>query len=490
MNKKNLLGIILGITMAILGSFVWAGEAKADEGKLFYVSQRGDPAHVGTSEQFPTTLEHAIDQIDDDDTNTSATIQLQGGEEVTCNSMVEYGSKIVTLDLNGQTLRFTPSGSQSEVGIIFSGELRIINSSTYDGGTIISNNSSSPIFSILGYNSKLVIGTEDNSGEIKLETEYADNCQHGIISTEGTVYYNVKFVGGNITLNSASGKIFEQKNNAACTVDVGDHALVTTTVADASSDTISLENVTFAEDVAIKEPQRIDKVFADGAMGSSELDPSILYDCNKTPAKQFILVKGPTVSFVADGGKYYLNDTGHIVSYFAGFKSGTTNKLPENKFTRNHYVFNGWKDETSGAFYTDKQEVTFDSADDLTLTAQWTPVEYTLTYDYQGGHLPEGKTNPTTYTIQSKNFKLNNPVKDGGFIFLGWRMDSKTYSDSSPYDSEVIISEGTTGNKTLTAYWGKPSTYQVKFDANGGSTGPRADLYDNPQTMTNDKTAN
>jgi hypothetical protein len=42
------------------------------------------------------------------------------------------------------------------------------------------------------------------------------------------------------------------------------------------------------------------------------------------------------------------------------------------------------------------------SVENRSYTATWTPTTYTLTYDLAGGALPEGKTNPETYNIESE----------------------------------------------------------------------------------------
>lgn len=56
--------------------------------------------------------------------------------------------------------------------------------------------------------------------------------------------------------------------------------------------------------------------------------------------------------------------------------SSTAVALSANTFSRTNYDFAGWKDENGNA-YTDGQEITL--AEDIVLTAQWTPKEYTVT---------------------------------------------------------------------------------------------------------------
>ena len=55
--------------------------------------------------------------------------------------------------------------------------------------------------------------------------------------------------------------------------------------------------------------------------------------------------------------------------------------------------------------------------------------------------MPEGKTNPEKYTIETESFKLAIPTKTG-YEFIGW-----TESNGEEAEKEVTIEKGTTGNK-------------------------------------------
>ena len=74
------------------------------------------------------------------------------------------------------------------------------------------------------------------------------------------------------------------------------------------------------------------------------------------------------------------------------------------------------------------------------------PVEvYSITYNYNGGVLPEGVINPESYDEASDTIILNNPKKEG-YSFEGW-----TGSNGDTPERVVKIEKGTTGNKTYTA---------------------------------------
>ena len=86
---------------------------------------------------------------------------------------------------------------------------------------------------------------------------------------------------------------------------------------------------------------------------------------------------------------------------------------------------------------------TMPSADIDNITAEYTPVNYTITYDFDGG---------TAYYIDSYNcetptFILINPTRTG-YHFDGW-----TGSNGDTPETTVTISPGGYGNLTYTAHW-------------------------------------
>jgi len=74
----------------------------------------------------------------------------------------------------------------------------------------------------------------------------------------------------------------------------------------------------------------------------------------------------------------------------------------------------------------------------------WTPVNYTISYELDGGSVSEA--NPTQYTAADA-FTLNNPTKED-CEFLGWNG-----SNGMVPQTEITIVKGSTGNRTYTANW-------------------------------------
>lgn len=129
------------------------------------------------------------------------------------------------------------------------------------------------------------------------------------------------------------------------------------------------------------------------------------------------------------------------------------------------YKFTGWyqKAEDIGK----KGEVTklFDKT--WVLYGDYTPVEYTITYDYRDKDIQNKKLYPEnaeTYTIED-TVVLNPITKNGMFgkTFLEWRCD---LNKDGVAEKITEIPDGTTGNLTVYAYWNYPVSYTV-YDEDG-----------------------
>ena len=126
--------------------------------------------------------------------------------------------------------------------------------------------------------------------------------------------------------------------------------------------------------------------------------------------------------------------------------------------TREGYTFTGW-DKTIPATMP---------AGDMTITAQWTVNQYTITYDLDGG-TAEG--NPDTYTVETDAFTLKNPTRPG-HTFTGWSGTGLTGEDNLT----LTIPKGSTGNRSYTAHWSL-NTYSITYDLNGGTASGNPTSY-------------
>ncbi len=126
--------------------------------------------------------------------------------------------------------------------------------------------------------------------------------------------------------------------------------------------------------------------------------------------------------------------------------------------TREGYTFTGW-DKTIPATMP---------AGDMTITAQWTVNQYTITYDLDGG---KAEGNPDTYTVETDAFTLKNPTRPG-YTFTGWSGTGLTGEDNLT----VTIPKGSTGNRSYTAHWSL-NTYSITYDLNGGTASGNPTSY-------------
>ncbi len=111
--------------------------------------------------------------------------------------------------------------------------------------------------------------------------------------------------------------------------------------------------------------------------------------------------------------------------------------------TKNGYTFDGWY---ADANLTQKVE-TFDVnwAKDVTLYAKFTVVNYTISYNLDGGTAQDA---PTTYNVEDQ-ITLVNAVKEG-YTFDGWYMDADYTQAVQAFD----------------ATWAKDVTLYAKFTKN------------------------
>jgi uncharacterized repeat protein (TIGR02543 family) len=93
--------------------------------------------------------------------------------------------------------------------------------------------------------------------------------------------------------------------------------------------------------------------------------------------------------------------------------------------------------------------------------ATWTPVEYTISYDLDGGVLPQEY--PTVYTIEHDDITLVNPTKEH-YDFIGW---TGTGLGETPVKT-VVIAKGSFGNREYKANW-EAKTYIVTIQGNGAT---------------------
>ena len=172
---------------------------------------------------------------------------------------------------------------------------------------------------------------------------------------------------------------------------------------------------------------------------------------------QFLSIKSPAV-FAATKMKVTFNANG-------GKVSPKTKKVTKKKKygtlptpTRKNYQFLGWyTKKTAGSLVTKKTVVK--QKKNHSIYAHWSG-DYKLSFDAMGGNLST-KNKKISY---NKPFgQLPQDVTRAGYVFEGW-YDSREYINE--VTKETILLQGK--NMTIYAKW-SPLSYQVSFDANGGT---------------------
>ena len=173
-----------------------------------------------------------------------------------------------------------------------------------------------------------------------------------------------------------------------------------------------------------------------------------------------------------------------VETYKVEFKDGTEVKS-SNTYTietglsgfptidKTGYIFNGWK-------YNDELITSIAKGEigDRELQADWTTIEYRLTYDYN-----DNKTDKKTVTytyVQSSTKELEDATRDG-YKFLGWKLPN-----TSSYLTKVPVDETTKKTPiefTAIADW-EVTQYPVDFKLNDGTD---ASISQNNYTYTIEK---
>ncbi len=158
-----------------------------------------------------------------------------------------------------------------------------------------------------------------------------------------------------------------------------------------------------------------------------------------------------SIEYVLNGGT---NDARNSTSYTV-----ETESFQLNSPAKTGYTFGGWyeKADFSGRNCT---EIEKGSVGNKKLHAKWTPTEYAISYNLNGGK--NNGANPTAYTIETATCTLSDASRNG-YSFGGW------YENAACTGERVTqIAKGSYGAKALYAKW-ELITYSIDYVLNGGT---------------------
>jgi uncharacterized repeat protein (TIGR02543 family)/LPXTG-motif cell wall-anchored protein len=140
-----------------------------------------------------------------------------------------------------------------------------------------------------------------------------------------------------------------------------------------------------------------------------------------------------TITYELDGGTNGVNPTHYE------FGTGVASFNPASK---TGHDFQGWYDAATGGNKVESIPAT--AKEDKTLYAHFTPSEYTIAYELDGG--TNSTANPDSYTYGVGVPSFEDATKDG-YIFLGW------FDDATAGNAITDISDTTMGNQMLYAHF-------------------------------------
>lgn len=158
------------------------------------------------------------------------------------------------------------------------------------------------------------------------------------------------------------------------------------------------------------------------------------------------------------GGQGTANWTGH---------TGDTQAIGANGWTVDGYTFIGWNTSADGKGTAYAPGTTWTANGTLTLYAQWTPGQASLTYDGNGA--TGGKTDPQTGKTDEKINVRDNGFTRDGYTFVTWNTQADCKGNAVKPNSEWTFR----GSSTLYACWaGNAQT--LTYHGNGATGGNTA----------------
>jgi len=174
--------------------------------------------------------------------------------------------------------------------------------------------------------------------------------------------------------------------------------------------------------------------------------------------------KGYTLTYDVNGGNA-LEPTTKSITYDS--KLGTLSTP-----TRDGYSFAGWYTEATNGTKIDENYI---CNGPLTVYAHWDKIEYTVTFNVNGGDALPGSSASKIVDYNSTYGELPTPTRQG-YVFKGW------YTDAT---SGTRIYTDTVCNATITLYAHWAAKYTITLNGNEGSVTPTSIEVEQGKTYTN-----
>lgn len=146
-----------------------------------------------------------------------------------------------------------------------------------------------------------------------------------------------------------------------------------------------------------------------------------------------------TVTYDANGGS--------VSPTSATVNAGSSVTLPTP--SRSGYTFNGWYTAPSGGSFVGNAGSSYTPSSSVTIYAQWTVVQYTVTWNANGGTV-----SPTSNTVNAGSSVTAPTPTRSGFTFIAWR---DTPSGDFTYSVNAGASFTPPSSITMYARWSAPT---------------------------------
>ena len=133
------------------------------------------------------------------------------------------------------------------------------------------------------------------------------------------------------------------------------------------------------------------------------------------------------------------------------------------------YTFDGWTKNSEAI-----TEIAQGTTGNIVLTANWTVIQYNITYMYDSaiGDYVDANKNPATYTVEDDFDFIALVNKTTGYTFDGWYTEKNTGTGTKVSGIEA----GSTGDITIYAHWALDE-YTITYHNANGITNTNATTY-------------
>ena len=196
-------------------------------------------------------------------------------------------------------------------------------------------------------------------------------------------------------------------------------------------------------------------------------------------AAQFVMLNNVTLHAQWVGNEFDLayNANGGVGAPAAETRTvDSTAPLSAVRPTRTGYTFDEWDTNPSTGPFEVGADFTMPGADTV-LFAEWTPIEYSLTYNANGG-----TGAPAAQSVDYlETLTIGAAPTRQGYAFTGWNSAQDGSGDSYAVGGSFLLTEAS--DTTLYAQW-SPKKYKVLYDANGGTNTPFSEVDETGEEVT------